>query len=486
MMTCRLCLCSVPAECSVPIYGNSESLNLQELILNCCHLQVREHDRLSHTMCSSCERNLALFAQFKNTSRRSDEKARQRSMDCFNGIKVEEVILDDLDWKSDSNSQLCNLANDEENEIIPKNYNPEEHPNHDKFSMQERKELTLENFIKKDEIPSKLFLTKTNLDVCNSNNSKYECDHCGIVFINKSELISHILMCNSGLIKGINYINKLSDHERDICAKYLINVHQNLKSDKLKKSSKCFISDRKSEIHMKRHTNEILFECKTCSKCFLSNDELAIHRKRHTGDKPFKCEICSKCFMKNSDLKVHKERHTEESPFKCEICSNYFVNNREMALHVRRHDEKKIFKCEICSKCLRTNKGLMRHVERHTGEKPFECEECSKRFVTKGELKTHVRRHTDEKQFKCEICGKCFARSNSLIEHIKRHTGNTPFKCEICLRGFIQKRELTIHMRRHSGEKPFKCEVCSKMHTSKSELGNHMKRHTAPANCWFT
>lgn len=57
-------------------------------------------------MCWSCKTNLDLFTDFKNICLQNDKKARKRS-----GIKVEEVILDDLVWEDESshtNSQSYN------------------------------------------------------------------------------------------------------------------------------------------------------------------------------------------------------------------------------------------------------------------------------------------------------------------------------------------------------------------------------------------
>ncbi|XP_077298986.1 uncharacterized protein LOC143920141 [Arctopsyche grandis] len=125
-MTCRLCLCPVPDESSIPIYGSSESLELQERISNCCQLKVRKHDGLSHTMCLSCERNLTLFTQFKKICTQSDVKARQKSSKCLN-IKLEEVLLDDLVWEDEPESQLRNPPVDDEDSIMrPSSCNPEE------------------------------------------------------------------------------------------------------------------------------------------------------------------------------------------------------------------------------------------------------------------------------------------------------------------------------------------------------------------------
>lgn len=89
-------------------------------------------------MCSSCESNLAMFAKFKTVCTQSDEKARHGSLECID-IKVEEVLLEDLDWQN-----ISNFPNDDENnKIILKNYNREKSPNHDKFSIQEKEELTV-------------------------------------------------------------------------------------------------------------------------------------------------------------------------------------------------------------------------------------------------------------------------------------------------------------------------------------------------------
>ncbi|XP_077297747.1 uncharacterized protein LOC143919346 isoform X2 [Arctopsyche grandis] len=95
---CRLCLCSVRTEFSVNIYEKSKTL--AKWIRSCCRLQVDKEDGLPHTICYSCESNLEMLIEFKNTCKRSithkGSTARR-----FLDIAIDEDSLDDLDWEGE-------------------------------------------------------------------------------------------------------------------------------------------------------------------------------------------------------------------------------------------------------------------------------------------------------------------------------------------------------------------------------------------------
>lgn len=74
--------------------------------------QVEKDDGLPESICLSCESNLEVLNDFKKSCFQNDETVRQRLIKCVR-IKVEEVLLDDLDWK-DADTNL--LGSDRRNQ----------------------------------------------------------------------------------------------------------------------------------------------------------------------------------------------------------------------------------------------------------------------------------------------------------------------------------------------------------------------------------
>ncbi|XP_077287621.1 uncharacterized protein LOC143912228 isoform X3 [Arctopsyche grandis] len=98
-MECRLCLCSAPLESSLSIYDDLHPL--VQRIRKCCQMSVEKGDNLPDTICLLCVKNLELFNTFRNVCIQSNETARLRLDECAQ-IKTEEVLLEDLTWKDET------------------------------------------------------------------------------------------------------------------------------------------------------------------------------------------------------------------------------------------------------------------------------------------------------------------------------------------------------------------------------------------------
>ncbi|XP_077300721.1 uncharacterized protein LOC143921347 [Arctopsyche grandis] len=100
-MECRLCLSHISTESSVSLYDNPHPLKQQ--ILNTCRLNVHYDDSSPKSICASCESTLKLLSDFKNTCIQNDEISRHKLDECAD-VKTEEVMLEDIVWEDESNS----------------------------------------------------------------------------------------------------------------------------------------------------------------------------------------------------------------------------------------------------------------------------------------------------------------------------------------------------------------------------------------------
>ena len=112
-----------------------------------------------------------------------------------------------------------------------------------------------------------------------------------------------------------------------------------------------------------------------CNQRFTRKGNLQVHVRSHTGEKPYQCKTCDKRFTRKQDLQRHERSHTGEKPFQCKACDKWFTHKGTLQRHEKLHsgqqsdssDYDESFTCWICQEGLSSASQLVNHYEEHMG-----------------------------------------------------------------------------------------------------------------------
>lgn len=303
----------------------------------------------------------------------------------------------------------------------------------------------------------------------------FQCKFCSETFSYRFDLNKHNVSAHNKVAKVRSTKNVEKKHKCTVCG-YSTNKLSGLTN------------------HIRGHTGERAYSCKTCQKTFIYYSNLRRHIKTtHTRFKRHKCNFCSKEYTDLSDLNAHKNvQHFNMKPllkYKCSVCNQPKASPTALKRHMVSHTGEKSFQCGICSKKYTTQSNLKIHERKHKNEeKPFACSFCSGRFYTKSCLKKHEMKHAGGKikkvsrnlrTFQCYLCAFTTKTMYLLVQHFIKHNDNSSFKCNFCSKIFLQNVGLQRHLRVHSAKKQFKCNICAKMFFQDDDLRSHVQRkHT--------
>jgi len=150
--------------------------------------------------------------------------------------------------------------------------------------------------------------------------------------------------------------------------------------------------------------NPFKCEFENCNSLFSMLGDLSAHQRTHVkltfisknGYKPYKCNICDKSFLDKYYLGLHLKGHTGEVLFQCKTCKSVFATKIEKNSHVEeKHKILRKYVCKLCKERFSENSGLKAHMRIHSNKKEFSCPfpNCERAFLTKGNLKSHFKTH---------------------------------------------------------------------------------------------
>lgn len=286
------------------------------------------------------------------------------------------------------------------------------------------------------------------------------------------------------------------------------------------KTNNCQTYSLSRKSSLRRTTPKIRNKCIWCGKKIRNSSSFEDHMRVHTKERPFACKTCNLSFTAKTTLRAHERTHTK--PHLCSTCGKQFALKDALVSHAVLHhgstDGKK-FQCEQCGKCFVTKVHLKCHTLGHLQVRPFQCSECPKGFIKRGSLREHMVVHTKEKLFSCKICNRGFSSLRVQIQHERQVcSGVKPFRCKYCQREFSRneerkrheyvihernkvparpknvleqlcpckvcgkcfntRRKLSSHEREHSRPKPFGCETCFKRFRNEKDLERHLRTHS--------
>ncbi|KAK7056527.1 hypothetical protein SK128_024904 [Halocaridina rubra] len=198
-----------------------------------------------------------------------------------------------------------------------------------------------------------------------TNERPFDCSVCSKAFKTKLVLQNHLKLHITGLFT-CPICNKTFERQKS----YVVHKASHQYKKKKYRCHHCTKSYRFRSLlnyHMQMHTNDRKYVCSICSEAFVWRSGLAAHMKTHSTSRP-KCYICGACFSSEKRLDIHIKRHNNKKPHKCEECGLSFAFPYRLSAHKLIHQEHREYSCTKCSMVFSSSKALSKHIFTHEND----------------------------------------------------------------------------------------------------------------------
>ncbi|CAH0394608.1 unnamed protein product [Bemisia tabaci] len=220
--------------------------------------------------------------------------------------------------------------------------------------------------------------------------------------IGKNEFKNQCFIC----LKGFQTRQHLQRHEF---------THRE-KTERCRQCNRSFESlDLLKEHRITEHTNGKKWVCKTCGLAYDKELSYRDHvNKIHLGKrKRYKCEICNKLLSNRTCYDTHMRTHSGEKPFSCKTCGNSYCDKYSMAKHEKQvHGTQVEFTCPLCRKTYHRSCLLSEHIKwTHATNLEIElsnykCTMCHEALLDIECYIQHILNHASKKMKKVPVNGK--------------------------------------------------------------------------------
>ncbi|CAH1122228.1 unnamed protein product [Ceutorhynchus assimilis] len=314
---------------------------------------------------------------------------------------------------------------------------------------------------------------------------KIRCPHCGTNFTVSQELSNHLRA------KLCRFSEDPIEHQFrcDICP-YQSDSTSEMLFHKALHSKPSMIEVFYEEGNQSNAQPVPRYKCPLCEKIYPKHS-LKPHLRLHTKERPYMCKSCGATFTRKNNLLYHEKNHerkqvhpkkkSEDTTFLCSACGARFNKKFTLQQHMLIHTGK-LCKCpqDGCFYSARKISELKEHLNTHSSEKTFACYVCEYIGKTKKQLKRHMTVHDETKKFSCNRCSFTSRTSAHLKRHMRLHTGAKPFKCPYCEYKCNNMENLRRHVlatTKHSGKCIYECKFCEASQRFQTNVAKEFKAH---------
>lgn len=212
---------------------------------------------------------------------------------------------------------------------------------------------------------SQLFGETEWLEQSIESKTKKECFCCDEQFDTQTDRLNH--MKKDHIIKNCKNCLKIFPSIWPLVKHF--KIHETNKKLKCDICDRTFNYLHNLKSHLRQHTDENPFKCdyENCTLSFKHKASLVNHIRNHTGLRPYKCEFCPNKFALLSTLKNHfLRRHSNQLSFECSICKKGFKDEINLTAHSTVHSNERKYECKYCKKTYKHSQSLYHHMrEKH-------------------------------------------------------------------------------------------------------------------------